>query len=43
MPDKDDPMAIAMKENHGLNMEKQIDIALKSMYNDYLQEDKDMT
>ena len=42
MPSKNDPMAIAMK-NHGLDMKKQIDIALKSMYNDYLQEDNTMT
>lgn len=33
----------ALKEYHGVDGEEQVDIMLQSMYNNYLQEDKDMT
>lgn len=33
----------ALKLYHGIDGNKEVDIMLQSMYNNYLQEDKDMT
>ena len=33
----------ALREYHGIDGNEQVDIMLQGMYNDYLQEDNDMT